>query len=83
MPPGKYTLRLEVTREKPTSGGTLEVTVEQGVPRWSRFWLLVGLLSLPAAITGLWNLSFDMRRWGDSEFNPYESWSVDWDSDDE
>lgn len=83
MPPGKYTMRLEVTREKPTTGGTLEVTVEQGVPRWSRFWGLVALLSAPAIFTAVWNLSFDMRRWSDSAYNPYESWTSGWESDDD
>lgn len=83
MPPGKYTMRLEVTREKPTSGGTLELTVEQGVPRWSRFWALIGLLTVPAILTGLWNISFDMRRWSDSDYNPYEGWTSGWESDDD
>jgi hypothetical protein len=70
---GQYSLRLAVEREKPTTGGTMTVVVEQGVPHFRNwFFALIGIGLIPVGVA-VYNLLFSIQRWKDSDFSPYQS----------
>ncbi|MCI0456043.1 MAG: DUF4178 domain-containing protein, partial [Gemmataceae bacterium] len=66
VPAGQYSLRLEVHGQAATQTMPLSVRVTQGVPRWLHFLLaLLAVSLLPAGILA-YHLSFEHRRWQDS-----------------
>lgn len=66
VPVGEYSLKLEVTRDQGQEHGTMTVEVDQGAGRMANWILLVIGLSLPAALVGLYHLSFNQKRWEQS-----------------
>lgn len=82
LPAGRYTLRLEAqwndersTRWQAPMRASVEV--RQGVPRLIHFLVVLVLLGVPALVQGLRRRQFEVRRWSESMFNPYESSSDD------
>jgi hypothetical protein len=69
QPPGEYSLRLEVEKEKQQFAGPLTVRVEQGAAN-AGLWLLtlIGLLLAPAVV-GVYHIVFVSRRWQNSDFS--------------
>ncbi len=73
LPDGKYTLRLEASWERWQQPQSLQVKAEQGVPRLLYLVLaLIGVSLIPIAVA-FYHMSFESRRWKDSDFNPYSS----------
>jgi hypothetical protein len=73
LPEGTYTLRLEAQWEKWQQPLSVNVVLEQGVPRLLYFGVLVGVLATCVAVVLLLHRYFEMRRWSESQFNPYAS----------
>ncbi len=73
QPAGKYSLRLEVVREKALRDETLTVRVDQGSLHFKN-WLLtfLGIAVLPLIIS-IRHLIFVQRRWANSDFPLFES----------
>jgi ssDNA-binding Zn-finger/Zn-ribbon topoisomerase 1 len=71
LPAGTYTMRLEVQWEKwnQATPPMVIVRVEQNVARGLNFLLLVIALSLVPLYVVVKKISFESRRWADSEFN--------------
>jgi len=70
QPAGKYSLRLEVERDKGQNPERLRIKVEQGAARlWDWLLALILLSVLPLGV-GLYHLVFDIQRWKDSQ-TPY------------
>ncbi|MCI0490470.1 MAG: DUF4178 domain-containing protein [Blastocatellia bacterium] len=73
LPAGKYTLRLEVSWEKWQQGASVNVKVDQGVPRLLHLLLTLLFLSIIPVLVLFYHLSFERRRWADSDYSPYNS----------
>ena len=73
QPPGEYSLRLEVEREKTASSAVMTVEVRQGVARFRNWFLLLLGVGIVPAIVGVYHFFFSQRRWKDSDFSPYGS----------
>jgi hypothetical protein len=74
MPASKYTMRLNMKwQDSQTKSRTVKIEVYQGIPRL-RYWLmLVGaILAVPLGV-GVHHLSFESRRWQESDFSPFSS----------
>jgi hypothetical protein len=74
LPAGKYTLRLEIAAEanKPPPP-TVTIWIEQGVRRWLHVIMTLLLLAMVPGVMMVYHLSFEMRRWKDSEYSPFRS----------
>ncbi|HZI17595.1 MAG TPA: DUF4178 domain-containing protein [Pyrinomonadaceae bacterium] len=72
LPAGRYTMRLEAQWENWTDATPpqLVIKVEQGVPRFLNLLLLVLALSAIPIFVAIRHVSFEARRWKDSEFKP-------------
>lgn len=73
LPPGKYSLRLEVEREKPDTSETITIDVRQGVPHGSNWFLALFAIVLIPVCVGIYHYLFARRRWKDSDFSPFGS----------
>ena len=73
LPSSKYTMRMEVQWEQWQSTPSLNVTVEQGVPRMSYLLLAMVLISIVPLIVMVMHLRFVQRRWEDSDYSPFRS----------
>jgi uncharacterized protein DUF4178 len=82
LPEGKYTLRMEVQWEKYSQPQSIRVTIVQDDPRLLNLILLLILISIVPFCVMVWHLFFEMRRWQDSDYNPYADWSS-WGGDDD
>ena len=70
---GNYMLGLEVRWEKWQQPATVTVRVEQGYPHASyMFVTMVFLCVIPVGVA-FYQLSFEKRRWADSDYSPYQS----------
>jgi hypothetical protein len=67
LPAGTYTMRLEAQWDGNTKP-TVQVELKEGVFRWSRFWLALFLISVPAVLLSLRRGSFESRRWSSADF---------------
>ena len=65
VPPGRYTLAVNALAPRDTSGTIEVVRAERG---WSNYWLLVGFLFLWPVIAGLRSLTFESKRWSESDY---------------
>ena len=65
VPPGRYTLAVNAIAPRDTAGTIEVVRAERG---WSNFWLLVGFLFLWPVVAGLRALSFETKRWSESDY---------------
>jgi DNA-directed RNA polymerase subunit RPC12/RpoP len=73
LPAGKYTMRIEAQWEKWQQPAAVTIRVEQGVPRVS-YWLVTMLLiSIIPVLVAFNQLSFEKRRWADSDYTPFSS----------
>jgi hypothetical protein len=73
LPAGVYTLRIETQWERWQQPVSIEVGVQQGVPRLSHMFIVMGIVSIIPIILCIHYLSFDKRRWEDSDYSPYQS----------
>lgn len=71
LPAGRYTMRLEAQWENwnQTAPPRLSVKVQQGVPRFINVVLLVIGLSIIPGIVAIRHISFEKRRWADSDYS--------------
>jgi len=72
LPAGDYVLRLEVSRGRASAAAAvvdraLGVEVRQDVFRYSHFLLALGAIGVPGLLFGLWQWSFERRRWKNSD----------------
>jgi hypothetical protein len=68
LPAGKYTLQLAVSSPDRTAPVTVDVRVEQSVPRFLHWLLALGAVSVIPVCVILYHISFEKRRWENSEF---------------
>ncbi|MDQ3322310.1 MAG: DUF4178 domain-containing protein [Acidobacteriota bacterium] len=68
LPAGKYTLRVEGTKENPSIALPVSVKVEQNVARGVNFWLSFVLLSILPLWALIRKIMFESRRWSESMF---------------
>lgn len=73
-PAGDYVVRLEIQRGKGTTSAALSdrlvrVEVRQDVFRVSHVLLGLGAIGLPGLLFGIWQWSFERRRWRNSDQN--------------
>ncbi len=73
LPAGKYTLRLEAQWERWQQPVALTVRIEQGVPRVLHMFLVVIFISIVPIIVCFYFISFNKRRWEDSDYSPFQS----------
>ena len=73
LPPGKYTMRLEVSWEKWQQPANISVKIMQGVPHLGHMILTMFLLSIIPVIIAIRHYSFSRRRWQDSDYSPFSS----------
>jgi hypothetical protein len=71
LPPGPYTMRMEVSWQNWQQPAILNVQVKQGVPSGSHLLITLGLISLPPIIVMIMHYSFARRRWEDSDYSPF------------
>ena len=73
MPAGTYSMRMEVQyASNNTNLPAVDVSIREGVFRWSHFILALVLLTIPAWIINFRRFAFESRRWADSSTNPQE-----------
>lgn len=71
VPAGTYSLRIEAQWGQWQQPVTVNVKIEQGLPRFSHLlWALLALSIIPI-IVAILQSRFEMRRWSDSRYNPY------------
>ncbi|MCK6684125.1 MAG: DUF4178 domain-containing protein [Thermoanaerobaculia bacterium] len=69
VPKGRYVLRLEPEWESPSKvPGYADIRLRSGVPRISRFFILLGLLTLGPVIMWFSKAAFEGRRWAESDY---------------
>lgn len=73
LPPGKYTLRVEAAWERFSEPATVSVEVREDVAQFGDFFLAFLGLSVIPFLTLIRNYTFDVRRWKNSDYSPYQS----------
>jgi hypothetical protein len=73
LPAGRYTLRLEVQWERFQQPIALSIKLEQGVPRILHMFLVMIFISVIPILVGFYYISFNKRRWEDSDYSPFQS----------
>jgi hypothetical protein len=73
LPAGRYSMRLEAQWERWQQPLTVAVTVRQGVPRLIYWFVLLGVVSLGLVAQAIRARAFEVRRWSESMYSPYES----------
>jgi hypothetical protein len=68
LPAGKYTLRLEVERQNPNRGASLQVRISQGVPRLLHWFAALAALSVVPGLVLAYHTYFETKRWENSSF---------------
>ena len=79
MPAGEYSI--ELLTQTNAAAGTLAIEVQQGVFRWSHLLIAAVALSLLPLLVGAMWVSFETKRWQDSDYSPYGSSDDDDDED--
>jgi hypothetical protein len=72
QPEGDYVVRLELQRGKQTTSAALldrmlRIEIRQDVFRTGHFLLALGVVGVPGLLFGLWQWSFERRRWKNSD----------------
>ena len=67
-PAGTYTMRLEADWDRKITNPLVSLKIDEGVFRWSHFWLAFFLLTIPPIFLGFRYSAFESRRWADSMF---------------
>jgi hypothetical protein len=70
---GRYYLRVEPEMSAGAEPVRYQITVRRDVPRSSWFWLIAFLLIIPPVLTSFKRLSFERRRWVESDYAPVAS----------
>lgn len=73
LPAGRYVLRLDAQWESWNQPMVVRVLVEQGVPRLLYWGLTLLALAVIPACVAVYHLSFERRRWADSDYSPFAS----------
>jgi predicted RNA-binding Zn-ribbon protein involved in translation (DUF1610 family) len=73
---GRYVLRLESNWPRENGPTSLKVEVREGVVRLPHFILAFLFITFPAVMVLIWKWNFEVRRWKESDFNPYASVST-------
>ena len=68
--PGRYLLRLEVMQAAGGNIGQVQVTIRQGVFRFTHVFIVLILIGVPGLILAIWQWSFERRRWKNSDYAP-------------
>lgn len=77
VPAGDYYFRFDPDLSATLAQAPIQLTVERGGLFWSNFWTGLLAICLWPVWTGLRSLSFERRRWMESDFNPYASAAQD------
>jgi hypothetical protein len=83
VPPGRYFLRIEPEGDRGSAPVSYRVTVVRDVATSLWFFVALGLLAVPPAVTSLRSLAFERRRWQESDHPPGGSSSDAGDDDDD
>lgn len=70
LPEGNYALRLEVQWPVNMPPPKVQITIREGVFRWTYFLWALGLITVPALFVGSRARVFEARRWADAGFTP-------------
>jgi len=73
LPAGTYYLAIEPTADEKISTMTYNVWAKRGVVVWSNFWIVFVLIIGVPCFVGWRSRSFEVQRWSQSDFSPYES----------
>jgi hypothetical protein len=73
LPPGPYTLRLEMIKEQKPGPVQVSIHIVQGVPRFLHWILLLLFLSIIPLGVLAYHLYFEKCRWQDSDYSPFHS----------
>ena len=73
VPKGTYHLNFEVTGTPPQGEVPYNIQVRRGVPRWPNFFLALFLLGLYPFWVWWKDRQFEVARWSNSDYSPYES----------
>ena len=73
VPSGRYYLRVEPEAAPGAPSVDYSITVRRDVPRSAYFWLVAFLLLLPPAFATFRRLTFEGRRWQESDYAPASS----------
>ena len=73
MPAGQYMLRIEAQWEKWQQPATVNVRIDQGVPRVLHLFLAMLFVSIIPVFVAINHFSFEKRRWADSDYSPFGS----------
>jgi len=73
IPSGDYYLRVTPDASSDLTQANVTFTIERGGLFWSNFWIGLGLIALWPGWLILRSISFEKRRWMESDFNPYSS----------
>jgi len=69
MPAGTYQMRLEGQWDEKSTPAPVHIVVREGVFRWSHFFLVFVLLTIPALWAGMKRASFEGSRWNESQYS--------------
>ena len=73
VPKGTYHLNFQVSGPAGAPSVPYTVEVRRGVPRWPNFFLAIALLSLWPLWLWWKDRSFEIARWSESDYSPYQS----------
>ncbi len=73
VPSGRYYLRIEPEMSATSPATTYEIFVRRDVPIYSYFWIAALLLLIPPALTTYRSMTFESRRWRESDYAPASS----------
>jgi hypothetical protein len=71
LPPGSYTMRLEVSWQNWQQPALLNVQVKQGVASGSYILIVWAVISVVPFVVMIMHYSFSRRRWEDSDYSPF------------
>jgi hypothetical protein len=70
VPSGRYYLRVEPEMDPAARPVSYQIAIRRDVPAWSFFWIAALLLLVPPAFLSFRALSFEQRRWTESDYGP-------------
>lgn len=73
VPSGTYYLSINPHAMGGVNEMPYSITVKRDVPTWSNFWMGLCLITVLPLFHGWRRRSFEMQRWADSDFSPYQT----------
>jgi len=73
VPGGRYYLRIEPEMSSTAPSTPYEIFVRRDVPIYSYFWIAALLLLIPPVLTTYRSMTFESRRWRESDYAPAAS----------